>query len=104
MYLSFFGLNEKPFAITPYWRWRCKPPVTLKAGDVLFIPRGTIHSAKNVGSVSTAELAHYREAIMTLRATGQVLGALSVCATITVCTLYVTKSTAQSANEAVQAG
>src|SRR5262249_24938028 len=27
----------------------------------------------------------------------QVLGALGVCATITVCTLYVTKSTAQSA-------
>ena len=27
-----------------------KPPVTLKAGDVLFIPAGTIHSARNVGS------------------------------------------------------
>jgi quercetin dioxygenase-like cupin family protein len=27
-----------------------KPPVTLKAGDVLFIPAGTVHSAKNVGS------------------------------------------------------
>ena len=36
---------------------------------------------------------------MTLRATGLVLGALGVCATITVCTLYVTKSTAQSAKE-----
>ena len=36
---------------------------------------------------------------MALRATGQVLGALGVCATITVCTLYVTKSTAQSAKE-----
>ena len=36
---------------------------------------------------------------MTLRATGQVLGALGVCAIITVCTLYVTKSTAQSAKE-----
>ena len=36
---------------------------------------------------------------MTLRATGQVLCALGVCATITVCTLYVTKSTAQSAEE-----
>ena len=36
---------------------------------------------------------------MTLRATGQVLGALGVCATITVCTLYVTKSTAQNAKE-----
>ena len=33
---------------------------------------------------------------MTLRAIGQVLGALSVCAATTVCTLYVTRSTAQS--------
>ena len=36
-----------------------KPPVTLKAGDVLFIPAGTIHSAKNVGSGNAAELATY---------------------------------------------
>ena len=36
-----------------------KPPVTLKAGEVLFIPTGTIHSAKNVGSVNAAELATY---------------------------------------------
>jgi quercetin dioxygenase-like cupin family protein len=36
-----------------------KPPVTLKAGDVLFIPYGTIHSAKNIGSVNAAELATY---------------------------------------------
>jgi len=36
---------------------------------------------------------------MTLRATGRVLGALGVCATIAVCTLYVAKSTAQSAKE-----
>ena len=36
---------------------------------------------------------------MTLRATGQAFGALGVCATIAVCTLYVTKSTAQSAKE-----
>ena len=36
---------------------------------------------------------------MTRRATGQVFGALGVCATIAVCTLYVTKSTAQSAKE-----
>src|SRR3954466_5725510 len=27
-----------------------KPPVTLKPGDVLFIPAGTIHGVKNVGS------------------------------------------------------
>ena len=36
-----------------------KPPVTLKAGDVLFIPAGAIHSAKNVGSGNGAELATY---------------------------------------------
>ena len=27
-----------------------KPPVILKAGEVLFIPAGTIHSARNVGT------------------------------------------------------
>ena len=36
-----------------------KPAVTLKPGDVLFIPAGTIHSAKNVGSRKGAELATY---------------------------------------------
>ena len=36
-----------------------KPPVTLKVGDVLFIPAGTIHAAKNVGSGNGAELATY---------------------------------------------
>jgi quercetin dioxygenase-like cupin family protein len=36
-----------------------KPPVTLKAGDVLFIPAGTIHAAKNVDSGNAAELATY---------------------------------------------
>ncbi len=36
-----------------------KPPVTLKAGEVLFIPAGTIHAAKNVGTGNGAELATY---------------------------------------------
>ena len=36
-----------------------KPPVTLKAGDVLFIPAGTVHAAKNVGSGNGTELATY---------------------------------------------
>lgn len=36
-----------------------KPPMTLKAGDVLFIPAGTIHAAKNVGSDIAKELATY---------------------------------------------
>ena len=36
-----------------------KAPATLKAGDVLFIPAGTVHSAKNVGNVPASELATY---------------------------------------------
>ncbi len=36
-----------------------KPPVTLKAGDVLFIPAGAVHSVKNVGSAKGSELATY---------------------------------------------
>lgn len=36
-----------------------KSPMTLKAGDVLFIPAGTIHSAKNVGNGIARELATY---------------------------------------------
>jgi quercetin dioxygenase-like cupin family protein len=36
-----------------------QPPVTLKAGDVLFIPAGTVHAAKNFGSGNAAELATY---------------------------------------------
>ncbi|HEV2841472.1 MAG TPA: cupin domain-containing protein [Chthoniobacterales bacterium] len=41
------------------YRVEGKPPVTLKAGEVLFIPAGTIHSAKNVGPGNGAELATY---------------------------------------------
>ena len=36
-----------------------RPPVTLEPGGVLFIPAGTIHAAKNVGSRKGAELATY---------------------------------------------
>ena len=36
-----------------------KPPMTLKAGDVLFIPAGTIHSARNPGAGRGRELATY---------------------------------------------
>jgi quercetin dioxygenase-like cupin family protein len=36
-----------------------KPPVTLKPGDILFIPAGTVHSARNVGNRKGAELATY---------------------------------------------
>ena len=33
--------------------------VTLKAGDVLFVPNGTVHAARNVGTTPAAELATY---------------------------------------------
>jgi quercetin dioxygenase-like cupin family protein len=36
-----------------------RPPVTLKAGEVLFIPAGAVHSARNPGRSSGAELATY---------------------------------------------
>ena len=36
-----------------------QPSVTLKAGDVLFIPHGTPHSVKNVGTGNAVELATY---------------------------------------------
>jgi quercetin dioxygenase-like cupin family protein len=35
------------------------PPRTLEAGDVLFIPAGAIHTARNVGRGPGAELATY---------------------------------------------
>jgi quercetin dioxygenase-like cupin family protein len=41
------------------YRLEGEPPVTLKAGEVLFIPAGKVHSAKNVGNVNAAELATY---------------------------------------------
>jgi quercetin dioxygenase-like cupin family protein len=34
-------------------------PVRVKAGDVLFVPYGAVHSARNVGEGSAAELATY---------------------------------------------
>ncbi|WP_332395137.1 cupin domain-containing protein [Ralstonia sp. 1B3] len=36
-----------------------QPPVTLHAGDSLFIPAGVAHSARNVGSGNASELATY---------------------------------------------
>ena len=36
-----------------------KPSVTLKAGEALYIPAGTIHAAKNVGEGKGSELATY---------------------------------------------
>jgi len=36
-----------------------QPPVTLKAGGVLFVPAGTIHTARNTGSDNGAEVSAY---------------------------------------------
>jgi quercetin dioxygenase-like cupin family protein len=41
------------------YQFEGEPPVTLKAGEALFIPAGTIHAAKNVGSGNASELATY---------------------------------------------
>ena len=43
----------------PEYELEGKPPVTLKAGDVLLVPYGVPHSAKNVGTINAAELATY---------------------------------------------
>ena len=36
-----------------------KPPQILKAGDVLFVPKGVVHAAKNAGTTPAAELGTY---------------------------------------------
>jgi quercetin dioxygenase-like cupin family protein len=36
-----------------------RPPLTVKAGEALFVPHGTPHAVKNVGSVKATELATY---------------------------------------------
>jgi quercetin dioxygenase-like cupin family protein len=36
-----------------------QPTVTVKPGDVLFVPAGAVHRAKNLGSGNGAELATY---------------------------------------------
>jgi quercetin dioxygenase-like cupin family protein len=41
------------------YRLEGRVPVILRAGQVLFIPDGTLHSVKNVGDGKAAELATY---------------------------------------------
>ena len=36
-----------------------QPPVTLEAGDVLYVPAGVFHSARNLGDTQGSELATY---------------------------------------------
>jgi quercetin dioxygenase-like cupin family protein len=61
-----FGKHSHPGAEVAYvlegtleYQLEGDPPVTLKAGEALFIPAGTIHAAKNVGTGNAAELATY---------------------------------------------
>ena len=53
--------EEIIYVLEGVWEYEVegKPAMTLKAGDVLFIPAGTIHGAKNVGSGTGSELATY---------------------------------------------
>lgn len=61
-----FGFHTHPGVEIAYvlegsleYQFEGKPPTTLKAGESLFIPAGTPHSARNTGSVPAAELATY---------------------------------------------
>jgi quercetin dioxygenase-like cupin family protein len=61
-----FGMHTHPGEEVAYvlegsleYQFEGKPPITLKAGDSLFIPTGMPHAARNVGSVNAAELATY---------------------------------------------
>ena len=61
-----FGKHSHPGAEVAYvlegtleYQLEGQPPVTLKTGEALFIPAGTIHAAKNIGTGNAAELATY---------------------------------------------
>ena len=61
-----FGKHSHPGAEVAYvlegtleYQLEGKSPVTLQAGEALFIPAGTNHAAKNVGTGNGAELATY---------------------------------------------
>jgi quercetin dioxygenase-like cupin family protein len=53
--------EEIIYVLEGIWEYRLEgnAPVILKAGDVLFIPAGAVHSASNVGAHKGAELATY---------------------------------------------
>ncbi|HEY5850272.1 MAG TPA: cupin domain-containing protein [Lysobacter sp.] len=61
-----FGLHTHPGVEVAYvlegtleYSFEGKPPVTLKAGQSLYIPAGEAHAARNVGNDNAAELATY---------------------------------------------
>ena len=53
--------EEIIYVLEGTWEYQVEgqPPRTVKAGEVLFIPYGVVHSAKNVGSGKAAELGTY---------------------------------------------
>ena len=53
--------EEAIYVLEGTWEYTLdgNPPVVLKAGDVLFVPAGVIHSARIVGTSRGAELATY---------------------------------------------
>jgi quercetin dioxygenase-like cupin family protein len=53
--------EEVIYVLAGVWEYEVagQPPVRLEAGDVLFVPAGTVHGAKNVGSGVGSELATY---------------------------------------------
>ena len=61
-----FGMHTHPGVEVAYvlegslqYLFEDKPPVTLKAGESLYIPAGTPHAARNGGGSHAAELATY---------------------------------------------
>ncbi|MHA3789165.1 cupin domain-containing protein [Flavobacterium hauense] len=61
-----FGMHSHPgeeviYVLEGFFEYQIEgeKPVTLKAGDVLFIPAGKYHSAKNIGKGKAVELATY---------------------------------------------
>ena len=61
-----FGMHTHPGVEMAYvlegslqYSFEDQPPVTLKAGQSLYIPAGTPHAAHNAGSTQAAELATY---------------------------------------------
>jgi quercetin dioxygenase-like cupin family protein len=53
--------EEIIYVLEGVWEYEIedKGTVTLRAGEVLFIPKGVRHGAKNVGTVTGSELATY---------------------------------------------
>jgi quercetin dioxygenase-like cupin family protein len=53
--------DEIIYVLEGTWEYQLegKAPVTLKAGDVLFIPAGAVHGARNAGREKGSELATY---------------------------------------------